>query len=204
MIFKFRTLLCIFFCFEFILISEIFIFPHEEFLTPQSIPLWKPPTRKVELFSKGTIEEWTKTLGDRPLFEEGRKPNHMVEATTASAPNVPRLSGIIIGPFGQIAIFSLPDSPKSFTAQEGMSFGVWKLASINQRYVNLVGPDGPHTLYLAFGKQTPSLLPQRPQIMIDSPGKLLQFGGSSTRILLEPPNVGTFKAVLSPISPWWR
>ena len=94
-------------------------------------------------------EEWVAKILGRPLFSPDRRPD--LEATTAGAGSsgLPRLTGILVGPFGRAAIFDA-DSRKSIVVPEGARVNAYTVKAIDAAQVRVVGPDGVRVLYPAF------------------------------------------------------
>jgi hypothetical protein len=92
--------------------------------------------------------EWAATILGRPLFSADRRPSSAASAI-ASVPGLPRLSGIMVGPFGRSAIFAA-DGPKPLVAQEGARIAGYTLKAIEPTQVRLTGPQGNVVLYPTF------------------------------------------------------
>ena len=92
--------------------------------------------------------EWAATILARPLFSPDRRPSAAAAAIT-SAPGLPRLAGIMVGPFGRSAIFA-GDGPKPLVAQEGARIAGYTVKAIEAAQVRLSGPNGNVVLYPTF------------------------------------------------------
>ena len=94
-------------------------------------------------------QEWVATVLARPLFSPDRRP--AMEATAAATtglPGLPRLAGIMVGPFGRSAIFA--GDRKPIVVQEGARIDAYTVKAIDAAQVRLLGPDGMRVLYPTF------------------------------------------------------
>ena len=71
---------------------------------------------------------------------------------------LPRLTGIMIGPFGRSAIFA-SDGGKPIVVAEGGHIGRWIVRLIKVGEVQVVGPDGARSLRPSF-QSSPSSVAQ--------------------------------------------
>jgi hypothetical protein len=62
---------------------------------------------------------------------------------------LPRLAGVVVGPFGRSAIFAV-DGSKPVVATEGSHVGAWFVRSIAGGTVEVTGPGGTLTLHPSF------------------------------------------------------
>lgn len=116
------------------------------------------PHPRVQVPASRTAEpdrtaEWVGTILARPLFSPDRRP---VQVSTvdaggrAVAPQaLPRLAGVLIGPFGRNAIFAAEGS-KPLVISEGGKIGAWTVQSIEVGSVKVKGPGGAMTLEPRF------------------------------------------------------
>jgi hypothetical protein len=93
------------------------------------------------------------TLLARPLFSPDRR---LAEPTALSGPaaadqDIPRLTGIIIGPTGARAIFD-DGSGRPKIAAEGDSLGRFRLGTIAPGEVSLITPEGTRVLRPRFAR----------------------------------------------------
>jgi hypothetical protein len=92
--------------------------------------------------------EWVGTILGRPLFSPDRRPSSAA-AAVAGFPGLPRLSGIMVGPFGRSAIFAA-DGAKPLVVQEGARVVGYTVKAIEATQVRLAGPNGNVVLYPSF------------------------------------------------------
>jgi hypothetical protein len=95
--------------------------------------------------------EWTATILARPLLSPDRRPPAETEANAGNGMSngLPRLSGVVVGPFGRSAIFAA-DGDKPVVALEGGRVGAWTVRSIAGGTVEVTGPGGARTLHPSF------------------------------------------------------
>ena len=95
--------------------------------------------------------EWVATILARPLFSPDRRPPSEAPAARASgAPaGLPRLAGVVVGPFGRSAIF-VPEGSKPMVVTEGGRVDAWTVRSIEVGTVQVSGPGGARTLHPSF------------------------------------------------------
>jgi hypothetical protein len=87
---------------------------------------------------------WAATALARPLFSRDRKPTPLA-AATGGAPALavlPRLTGVIIGPFGHTAIFAAPAGGRPIAVSEGKTVGPYRIETIAPGGVTVAGPGG--------------------------------------------------------------
>lgn len=104
--------------------------------------------------------EWVSTILGRPLFSPDRRPSS-VAAAVASLPGLPRLSGIMVGPFGRSAIFAA-DGAKPLVAQEGAQIAGYTVKAVEATQVRLIGPNGSVVLYPTFAAAAASRVTKAP------------------------------------------
>jgi hypothetical protein len=84
-------------------------------------------------------DDWSDTVLERPLFTVGRKPpKPPALGRQASGAGLPRLSGIMITPFGRRAIF-MPEGAKVLVLSEGATVGDHTISRIATDRVYLSG-----------------------------------------------------------------
>jgi hypothetical protein len=111
------------------------------------------------------VNEWVASILARPLFSPDRRPpaEGSIVAGTELA-GLPRLSGVLVGPFGRSAIFS-PDGGKPIVVAEGARIAAWTVQAIQANAVEIVGPDGKRTVHPTFGNMPAAAGPVGPQRM---------------------------------------
>jgi len=105
-------------------------------------------------------DTWLATVLARPLFSRDRKPTP-TEAKSSAATTLaalPRLTGVIVGPFGRTAIFAGTDGGKAIVAGEGTSVGPYTVRSIQPGAVTVTGPQGERMVALTGDAATRSAL----------------------------------------------
>ncbi len=104
--------------------------------------------------------EWVASILARPLFSPDRRPPADGSVVAgAELASLPRLSGVLVGPFGRSAIFA-PDGGKPLIVVEGGRVAAWTVQAIRANAVEVVGPDGKRMLQPSFGN-----MPVAPQGM---------------------------------------
>jgi hypothetical protein len=94
--------------------------------------------------------DWVTAVLARPLFSPDRRPAADAASVAGSSlPGLPRLAGILVGPFGRSAIFAA-DGSKPIVVQEGGRVGAYTVRSIEVAQVQIVGPDGVQVLNPSF------------------------------------------------------
>lgn len=87
----------------------------------------------------------------RPLFSRDRRPEDAAVAVAAAAAELPRLTGIVIGPDGRHAFFAPAAGGKAAVVAEGGTLGPYRIVSITAGGVRVEGPGAPRVLTPAFG-----------------------------------------------------
>jgi hypothetical protein len=108
------------------------------------------------------VRTWVATVLDRPLFSPDRRPPAQSGQEMAAPAGLPRLTGIMVGPFGRSAIFAT--DPKPAVIPEGGRIGAYTVKSIDPAQVQVAGPDGLRTVRPSF-QPTPAkpVLPEPPR-----------------------------------------
>jgi hypothetical protein len=99
-------------------------------------------------FDAEALADIATSITARPLFSPTRRPSNGPEKSVGSATarqEVPRLTGVIIGPSGGWAIFAGADG-KSHAAATGDSIGSFKVRAIGPGIVTLTGAEGDRVL----------------------------------------------------------
>ena len=93
------------------------------------------------------VGAWVVTALARPLFSPTRRPSAIGSAM--SGDGVPRLTGIVVGPFARKAMFA-PAHGKSVVLGEGDRIESYTVTSIEPGQVRLSGVDGERVLHTSF------------------------------------------------------
>jgi len=116
----------------------------------------KPPPRVAAEVPEDRTDAWLATALARPLFSRDRKPTPAA-AKAAGGPALvalPRLTGVIVGPFGRTAIFAGTDGAKPIVVAEGGAVGEYKIQSIRPEGVRVMGPTGLQLVTLSADAKT--------------------------------------------------
>jgi hypothetical protein len=103
------------------------------------------------------VAAWESSSLARPLFSRHRRPPQNAGPVVAAANPVmpaPRLTGVLVGPFGASAVFVAGGSGRSVTVQEGGQVGIYRIRRITPGQVLVDGPDGERVLRPSFGGGT--------------------------------------------------
>jgi hypothetical protein len=95
------------------------------------------------------MSEWVTTVLARPLFSPDRRPAAVAGTVAANLPGLPRLAGILVGPFGRSAIFAV-NGAKPIVVHEGERVAAYTVKSIEASQVRLLGPNGAQVLNPSF------------------------------------------------------
>ena len=82
-----------------------------------------PESNAPELDAIGIAQGWVATASERPLFRRDRRPLKAANDPVLGADEVLRLTGVILGPFGNRAIFVSGNNSKSIVMVEGVRVG---------------------------------------------------------------------------------
>jgi hypothetical protein len=94
--------------------------------------------------------DWAATVLARPLFSPNRRPAADATTIAGTGPSKPpRLTGIVVGPFGRSAIFA-GDGGKSIVVNEGGRINAFTVKSIETAQVYLLRPEGTDVLQPTF------------------------------------------------------
>jgi hypothetical protein len=98
----------------------------------------------------GHLKEIAATLLQRPLFSPNRRLAPAVSgATLGASEDLPRLSGVVIGPAGARAILE-DGTGRQMSAATGDSIGRFKVGTISPGQVSLFAPEGERVLRPKF------------------------------------------------------
>lgn len=102
------------------------------------------------------VDTWEAASLARPLFNRGRRPPAETRQLAAASPPpaAPRLTGVLVGPFGASAVFVAGGSDKPVTVQEGDQMGIYRIRRITPGEVLVDSPDGPLVLHPSFSPAT--------------------------------------------------
>jgi hypothetical protein len=114
-------------------------------------------------------DAWLADVLARPLFSRDRKPTPPASKAGGSQTlaALPRLTGVVLGPFGRTAIFAGTDGAKAVVVNEGKTVGPYTVQSIRPGGVTVDGPQGEQRVSLGADAATRSALaaeiPRPPQ-----------------------------------------
>ena len=132
--------------------------PAEQPLAPEA----PHHARSLPSVARGVTARYAASSLARPLFSPDRRPPagpHVV-AGVPSAPEFPRLAGIMVGPAGSRAIFAPPPPAKPIVVEEGGRVAGFVVRSIATEAVTLASPDGERVVRPSFAKSTePARMP---------------------------------------------
>ncbi len=96
------------------------------------------------------VQAWVGPILARPLLSPDRRPAAGMDDTAAAGGSgLPRLTGILVGPFGRSAIFA-SNASKPIVLGEGGRIDAYTVQSIDAAEVQLDGPSGVQRLRPAF------------------------------------------------------
>lgn len=111
------------------------------------------PAANVPAPGSDHTNDWIAAILRRPVLDASRRPpkeaGQVVSASGEVMTPPPRLSGVMIGPFGRSAIFA-PPGARSQIVHEGGKIGAYKIEKIEPGLVRIVGPSGPAVLRPSF------------------------------------------------------
>lgn len=99
-------------------------------------------------FDAEALADIATSVNRRPLFSPTRRPPNSPDksvGSTVGRDEVPRLTGVIVGPSGGWAIFAGADG-KSHAAATGDAVGAFRVRAIGPGVVTLTGSDGDRVL----------------------------------------------------------
>jgi len=108
------------------------------------------PTRATGATNETERGAWVKTALERPLFSQTRRPPGAQPVAAAGPQGLPRLTGVMLGPFGRRAVFAGPEGGKPLVVEAGDSVGEFRVRSIDADGVTLTGPEGERHLRPSF------------------------------------------------------
>jgi len=98
-------------------------------------------------------QEWIATVLARPLFSPNRRPPAEHREASGGAVGLPRLTGIMVGPFGRSAIFA--GEPRPVVVPEGGRINGYIVTTIDATEVKVAGPEGLLTIHPSFQPAPP-------------------------------------------------
>jgi hypothetical protein len=101
--------------------------------------------------------EWIAAVLARPVFSPDRRPAAVVASAVGVAlpQGLPRLSGVLVGPFGRRAIFAV-EGRRPLVVDEGGRIDAWTVRTIGEDAVEVSGPGGARTLHPSFASSAAS------------------------------------------------
>jgi hypothetical protein len=103
--------------------------PDDPAPAPRHVADARPAAATGEPDNDAMLSAWSATTLERPLFREDRRPQQ-VAADPGLVQGRPRLTGIIVGPFGRHALFTLGEGTKPVVVREGDRVGTLLIRSI--------------------------------------------------------------------------
>jgi hypothetical protein len=94
-------------------------------------------------------DNWLTTALARPLFSPDRRPTDADLNSGTGTGSLPRLTGVVIGPFGQSAIFAATNGGRPTVVAVGKTLGAYTVEKIEPGGVMVSGPDGRRQVSLA-------------------------------------------------------
>jgi hypothetical protein len=141
------------------------------------VPLRHAPLARARAPTEDPVDHtdaWVQHILARPLFSRDRRPTPVI-AKAGSDPllaSLPRLTGVLVGPFGRSAIFASDSGGKALVIVEGGNVGPYTVQAIEPGRVTIAGPEGVRQLqpsYDAAARQAlvapPPPPPPRPQVL---------------------------------------
>lgn len=115
----------------------------------------RPPVpaliRDVPEFDASEVAQgWVGIALERPLFRENRRPLKASSTVALEADEPMRLTGVIIGPFGNRAIFMSGKNAKPIVMMEGSSMGGLTVRSIETGQATIQSGGNFHTMKPTF------------------------------------------------------
>jgi hypothetical protein len=119
---------------------------------PQSTPQPRVADVAPPLALPDPTTDRVATILARPLFSPDRRPVAVAAAAASGNPmpqGLPRLAGVIVGPFGPSAIFAV-EGGKPTVVKESGRIDIWDVRVVNVGTVRINGPGGARTLHPSF------------------------------------------------------
>jgi hypothetical protein len=100
------------------------------------------------------LPAWVASVLARPLFSPDRRPEVGATAVAgAGLTGLPRLTAILVGPFGRSAIFA-GQSREPIVVAEGGRIAAYQVTAIEATQVHLIGPHGTQVMQPSFDQGT--------------------------------------------------
>ncbi|HYZ34539.1 MAG TPA: hypothetical protein VE684_19920 [Crenalkalicoccus sp.] len=145
-----------------------------------AVARWRPAPVVPTPTAPDHSREWGATALERPLFAADRRPvaEQRPAVATGGGRDLPRLTGVLVGPTGGTAIFAAAaDGARPIVLREGDSLGAFEVKTILVGQVMLVGPEGEQVLRPSFGPRSEgtaarpaALAPARPAAQVTTAG----------------------------------
>jgi len=128
-------------------------------------------------------DNWLRTALARPLFSRNRRPTDAGAGTGTTLGSLPRLTGVVIGPFGQSAIFAATDGGRPTVLTVGQTLGEYTVEKIEPAGVTVSGPQGRdqvslsadakerHDMAAVMPRPSPPQVPAQAQHPAQAPGQ---------------------------------
>jgi hypothetical protein len=100
------------------------------------------------------LPAWVANALARPLFSPDRRPEAGATRVADAGPaGLPRLTAILVGPFGRSAIFA-GQSREPIVVAEGGRIAAYQVTAIEATQVHLIGPHGAQVMQPSFDQGT--------------------------------------------------
>jgi hypothetical protein len=122
--------------------------------TASAAAAWIPAAPAPVATGADPTGAWASTILARPLFEPQRRPPAapaMAEVSEPAAQELPRLTGVLTGPFGRIAIFANPEGGRPLVVAQGDRINGFLVQTVGLEEAKLLGPDGLRVARTGFG-----------------------------------------------------
>jgi len=109
--------------------------------------------------------EWISAILARPVFSPDRRPVAEIASTPGvrSPQGLPRLSGVLVGPFGRSAIFEV-DGRRPLVVDEGGRIDTWTVGTIEADAVQISGLGGTRTVRPSFASSASAITTGTPGV----------------------------------------
>jgi hypothetical protein len=107
----------------------------------------------VQVPGNDHLPAWVATALARPLFSPDRRPEAGATPVAGAGAGLPRLTAILVGPFGRSAIFA-GQSREPIVVAEGGRIAAYQVTAIEATQVHLIGPHGTQVMQPSFDQGT--------------------------------------------------